>query len=76
MSCLVENNYDPTEAPTVPPTQPSTPPSTTLAPTPIVSDLVMKHQCVIFVEKLIFNNYRFLIDCKLHAIMALRLVLS
>jgi len=37
MSCLVENNYDPTEAPTLPPTQPS---STTLAPTPKVSDLM------------------------------------
>ena len=34
MSCLVENNYDPTIVPT---TQPSTPPSTTLAPTPKVS---------------------------------------
>ena len=37
MSCLVENNYNPTIGPTLPPTQPSTPPSTTLAPTPKVS---------------------------------------
>ena len=50
MSCLVENNYDPTEIPTPPPTQPSTPSSTTLAPTPKVSDLIMKCLCVFFVE--------------------------
>ena len=38
MSCLVENNYNPTIDPTLPPTQPST----TLAPTPKVSIMAPK----------------------------------